>query len=342
MSQPLKKGKPPVSLPVGTGAHRDWSREVEARRDGSAWRMLVGARLQVLEAEIDCRPGTAPVPDCVHTAMEVACRATQRRSFFGRWFTGADIERAWRALHLAEVKLVSSAPDLAGRMPSIRVKVAAKLGRTDERRKALDAPQFDKLAAQDQRAAVAAALTAAYTASDDAETAVRSLRNRIVLFGLLLLAMNMFIAVFSTLKPDLLALCGESSRIATCASRAGQDPSGGDVLWLQMFGALGGALGVVLLLLRTKPSVVIYSVPPFQAALKIMLGAVFALVGVLVLSTGVFSSVVTTRPALLLFAVVLGYSQELGTRVLDTYADKVVQKAQPAAGPATAAKPAQG
>jgi hypothetical protein len=336
MPPPLEK-PPEQAGTVVRPARRvgDWSREINSRNGSSGWRMLVSTKLESLQADIDC---TGSVPPCVPGAMEIAGNATKGRSWPSYWYSGANIERAWRAIHVAEIWLLSTRPDLGSRMPAIRAKVASKLTADDQRCTSLAPKNFDALDAEGKQAAVREALRATYQTSDDAEVAVRSLRNRIMLFGLLLLALNVVIGWFAALHPHLLALCGPESKIATCASRPGQDPSGGDVLWLQLFGMLGAAIAVVILLQRTKPSVVVYSVAPYQAAVKVLMGAVFALIGVLVLGTGVLVSTITTRPALLLFAVVLGYSQEFGTRILDRYADRVVQTAQPTANPSEAAR----
>jgi hypothetical protein len=178
--------------------------------------------------------------------------------------------------------------------------------------------------AANERAAIAEALRAAYNVSDNSHTAVRSLRNRLVLFGLLMLGLNVTLGVLSSVFPTLLPLCVKDF----CAT-GGAGPGGGDVWLVQLLGAFGGAVAVVILLLRTKPSVVAYTLTPYQACIKIMLGAVLAVIGVLIAGTGVLQGIVTTRPALLVLALILGYAQQVGTRLLDSYANDVVGKAQP-------------
>lgn len=308
------------AVPANGRAAPDWSDDIEQSRF-SAWRVPVSEKLQWLQAELDGRKD--PAPPGVLEAMRIAHRSTKARSRLGTWYSGADIERAWRNLHLAEAKVMATSPDLAGRLPALRERVLEDLGRTDHRAKALEAIKPDGIG-PNERAAVAEALRGAYSVSDNSHTAVRSLRNRLLLFGLLMLALNLGLGVLSSVFPTLLPLCVKDF----CAT-GGAGPAGGDVWLVQLLGALGGAVAVVILLLRTRPSVVAYTLTPYQACIKIMLGAVLAIVGVLIAGTGVLQGIVTTRPALLVLALILGYSQQVGTRFLDSYADTVVGKAQP-------------
>lgn len=80
---------------------------------------------------------------------------------------------------------------------------------------------------------------------------------------------------------------------------------------------------------KTAPSVVPYALAPHQGLIKILLGAVLAMLGVLALSSDEIDLSISSQAELLIFAVILGYSQQAGTRLLDAYANKVVTAAQP-------------
>jgi hypothetical protein len=318
--QPNPNAAPEPTV-VSTPA-RDWSDDTTKSRF-SAWRVPVAERLQWLQAELDSRD--TPPPPGVLEAMRTAHRSTKAKASLASWYSGAHIERAWRALHNAEARLIASSPDLGGRLPALRERALEDLDPKDQRLKALQAVKPGNIG-PDERAAVTEALRAAYSASDNSHTAVRSLRNRLLLFGLLMLGLNVLLGILSSVFPTLLPLCVKDF----CAT-GGSGPAGGDAWLVQSLGALGGAVAVVILLLRTRPSVVAYTLTPYQACIKIMLGAVMAIVGVLIAATGVLEGIVTTRPALLVLALILGYSQQVGTRFLDSYADTVVGKAQPKA-----------
>jgi hypothetical protein len=302
----------------------DWSDDVTKSRF-SAWRVAVSEKLQWLQSELDSRSG--PAPAGVLEAMRIAHESTRTRSRLGTWYSGADIERAWRNLHLAEAKIIATSPDLAGRLPALRERALEDLDKNDERLKALQAIKPDpEHIGPNEQATVTEALRAAYSMSDNSHTAVRSLRNRLLLFGLLMLALNLGLGAVASAFPNSLPLCVKDF----CAT-GGAGPAGGDVWLIQLLGALGGAVAVVILLLRTRPSVVAYTLTPYQACIKVMLGAVLAILGVLIAGTGVLQGIVSNRPALLVLALILGYSQQVGTRFLDIYADNVVGKAQPKA-----------
>jgi hypothetical protein len=301
---------------------RSWSDEI-GRSRLSAWRVGVGERLQWLQAELD---GRADEPPGVLAAMKVAHESTRAGSGLATWYSGVHIERSWRALHLAEARVIASSPDLVGRLPAVRERVLEDLDPKDQRVRALLSVRPTNLG-DVERAVVAEALRAAYATSDNSHSAVRSLRNRLVLFGILMLSLNVVLGVLSSVFPTLLPLCVKGF----CAT-GGSAPTGGDIWLIQLLGALGGAVAVVILLLRTRPSVVAYTLTPYQAVIKIMLGAVLAVVGVLIAATGLLQDVIANRPALLVAALVLGYAQQVGTRFLDTYADNVVGKAQPKTG----------
>jgi hypothetical protein len=301
----------------------DWSDDIGQSRF-SAWRVAVGERLQWLEAELDSRQDSEP-PQGVVPAMWIAYRSTKAKSKLASWYSGEHIERSWRALHLAEARVIASSSDLAGRLPAVRERALEDLQAKDLRVKALMAINPNSIGTND-RAVVCEALRAAYATSDNSHTAVRGLRNRLVLFGLLILGLNVLLGALSSFFPNLVPVC-----VRDFCATGGATPSGGDVWLIELIGALGGAVAVVILLLRTRPSVVAYTLTPYQATIKVMLGAVLAVAGVLFAGSGVLQGVVNNRPALLVLALVFGYAQQLATRLLDNYANDVVGKAQPKA-----------
>lgn len=90
-------------------------------------------------------------------------------------------------------------------------------------------------------------------------------------------------------------------------------------------------LSAVVLLLRRRPSLSPYVMVGYQALIKVLLGAALAVVGILALGAGVTTGLigVASQAALLLWAVILGYGQQIATRLLDTYTDRVMDQARP-------------
>ena len=95
--------------------------------------------------------------------------------------------------------------------------------------------------------------------------------------------------------------------------------------------SFGAVLAAVVLLLRRRPSLSPYVMIGYQALIKIMLGAALAVVGILALGAGVTSGLIgiPSAAALLLWAVIFGYAQQIGTRLLDKYTDEVLDQARP-------------
>lgn len=305
-----------------------------SRPCGSVWRFAVGEQLDWLDSLIvkraDPPPGT--VIEAIAAARD-AVRGDRDRKLRDRvtaWWSGWDAERAWRSLHAAEVELVTSSADLAARLPGIEHRAARECPPADPRLRALEAVRKkvrdDPRASMqdDDRVTVAEAMRAAFAAADDALTGVRNLRNRMLVFGTMLGALNLLLAIFAAIWPGWLPLCGERA----CPSGPGTAPAGADVVTVQMFGGLGALLAVVILLVHSKPGLLTYQLPGYLSFVKITLGSTLAVVGVLGLIAADVEVVIGTQAALLVAALVLGYAQQVATRFLDDYAEQLVGKAK--------------
>ncbi len=304
------------------------------------WRLAVEEQLTWLNSLIDPRSASRAVLtaiDTAHRALTVDRRRPRRQRVLA-WWSGWDAERAWRRVHAADVDVVAASPDLAALLPGIEQRVIKELPVDDRRRRELEAvrkrvrDRADKLVTDDERVAVQEAMRAAFTAADDALTGVRNLRNRMVLFGALLGVVNLLLGIVAAVSPGWLTLCSTSA----CPSGSGTAATGGDVMTVQLFGALGALLAVVMLLVHTKPGLLTYQLPGYLSFIKITLGATVAVVGVLGLIAAEFDAVIGSQAALLVAALVFGYSQQIATRFLDSYAERLVGKAKTGAdaGPA--------
>lgn len=247
------------------------------------------------------------------------------------WWSGWNIERAWRALHEAEINILAASPDLLGRLAGLRARVAAFLDDDDPRRRALEAMRPGDLPLHAARVVVVDAVRAAFDASDGAHAAARALRNKLVVAAILLFGLNTVVGYLGVLRPGLIRVCARLPEGLGTICPSGGEPSPLDVFLVQLLGAFGAVVATVVSLLRRRPSLAPYVVVGYQAMIKVLLGAALAVVGVLALSGGLAGGLVevTSQAALQLWAVLLGYSQELGTRLLDNYADRVMDRARP-------------
>jgi hypothetical protein len=188
----------------------------------------------------------------------------------------------------------------------------------------------------DQQVA-AQVLNAACRAEDQQQLQVRHFRG--VLYGAsaVLLAVVAVIWVAGAIHPAYFPLCWPVSGThpAMICPTNGTAPSAGDVPLVLGMGALGATLSVALNLAGLKPAGVHFSLTVAQGLNKMVLGAITAVLGIIILRTVTNApGFLGTQPGLLTTAVVFGYSQQVFTRLIDRQADQLMNAASPATPPA--------
>jgi len=314
---------------------------VERKPRVTDWRLIVQSRLERVRADLSALGAPDPLdPEGQEWRRTAEREAAIVEDMLGReepwwrapasWWSGWHIERAWRALHEAEIATVAAERGFLGRMPGLRARVAANLPEDDPRRKGLEEMRPGEFTPAIERAIVVDALRAAFDNSDFAHAGSRALRNKLIAASIVLFVINTVLGVLGLIKPGMLPMCVSSERLPTICP-GGKAASAGDVWLVQVLGAFGAVLAAVVLLLRRRPSLSPYVMIGYQAMIKILLGSALAVVGILGLGAGVTTGLIgiASQAALLLWAVILGYSQQLATRLLDRYADKVQDQARP-------------
>ncbi|GAA4523421.1 hypothetical protein GCM10023192_00970 [Amycolatopsis samaneae] len=309
--------------------------------EGADWQLTVESRARRVRADLAAYEGVPGTEHARHAAfaslavVDAALRGAPRRWWsVASWWSGWHIERAWRALHEAEIAAISIDPELAGRLPGLRARIEVYLSSDDPRWKALYELDLSGAVTAADRAVVVDALRAAFDASDDAHAAARALRNKLVLATVALFVLNTVLGVLGLVRPGLVPLCiqeQESGPAKVVCPSGGSVPTGWDVWLAQMFGTLGAGLSVVVLLIRRRPEVTPYVLTGYQALIKVLFGATLAVVGLLAFSAGLAHGIVCigSQAALLLWSVLLGYAQHVGTRMLDKYADRIMDDVRP-------------
>ncbi|ALG06697.1 hypothetical protein [Kibdelosporangium phytohabitans] len=302
--------------------------------DVTDWQLTVESRARRVRADLAALP-SAPATEVARKAadvsleiVDVALRSADNKWWRSgaSWWSGWHIERAWRALHEAEIYLAAADPDLPSRLPGLRARVRMYLEEGDPRRAAMELENPD-------RATVVDAMRAAFDASDDAHAAARALRNKLIVISLALFVLNTVLGLVGLIRPGLVPMCMPPNLAVQqplCPTGTGA-ASGWDVWMVQLFGALGATISVVLLLIRRRPDLSPYVLVGYQALVKILLGATLSAVGLLALGAGLVSGIVYvgSQAALLLWAVLFGYAQQVGTRLLDNYADRLMDEVRP-------------
>ena len=184
----------------------------------------------------------------------------------------------------------------------------------------------------DQQVA-AQVMNAACRAEDLQQLQVRHFRG--VLYGAsaVLLAVGAVLWIVGAIHPAYFPLCWpvSGSHPTMICPTGGSQSSKGDVPLVLGLGALGAALSVALNLAGPKPAGVRFSLTVAQGLNKIFLGAITAVLGIIILRTVTNApGFLATQPGLLTTAVVFGYSQQLFTRLIDRQANQLINAASPA------------
>jgi hypothetical protein len=301
----------------------DWRDEDgEELRYRGVWRQVVFDRARELDtiredlvaARVD-HDDPCGIQDggCVERLLQQARWAAARPLTPIAWWTGSLVERAWLALHQVEYHLVRHMPPAmaaewwqraTGYRPGQHTPWKAEPGRLTEA----------------DSTAIALSLRAHHNAADRGHEQVRVFRNRLVVYallGLTLLAL-LFVAV---------AWFGLTIPI-----------DGGDVVsgvtqfsMVAIFGAIGAYIAGLPAVLTAEVRRSPYQLTGYQLALKLVVGPLFALLGILLVEEGLVPQMTAFGdfgPAVLVWAAIFGGSQQLVTGFLDRKATDVLGEEQ--------------
>jgi hypothetical protein len=158
-------------------------------------------------------------------------------------------------------------------------------------------------------------------------------------------------AIVAWNDPTLFSVCGPAATagagtaLAPTASQTacphGSGPVSGDVLMIELLGALGGLLSAVFFLKGLQAVRGPYGLPLAQGILKVPTGAAVALVGIWVLQRGVLGLLTPqSGDKIIAYAVLFGFAQQALTSALDTRATALIGTAvSTTPGTRTAAAP---
>ena len=307
-----RQDEPRLTVPAG----RDTPRTVEADEACTyVWQAQALARARLLRAQwatwgASAQPAVDEQFQRLLATVELRCREGWHPR---RTFTGSAVEQTWSALHAAEVLLVEQVPaaELPGVLPWVLDGLRQQLPEESVQRTWLR--QGTQPAPTSRQ--VALALRTAHDASDAAHVRARSFSRMVLIAGIVGLVAVVGLCVLGALRPTALPLCtGEPGACVTSGQARGLD-----VTVVALVGAGGAVLSAVAALRHLCGTSTPYAVPVALAALKVPLGALTAVLGLLVLRSqpGGIDVGLTSAGGLLAWAVALGASQELFTRLVD-------------------------
>ena len=289
------------------------------------------------ELSTEQRAAADAVRSSLNDARAAAKGEGTRRGRLANWWNGTQIEGAYRHLHAARVELVDvyDTDGLAAETPRAIARVQAGLHPDDPRR--LGPDDFADKDPRTVRASLRRLVEDGYEASDEQHERLRSFRNITLLAAVAVVVAMVVTLVVVARNPTLLPLCFEEVALddqgnqvaSTLACPSGNDvsgPSGNDILIVALMGFLGGLLSAVFSLRHLRGTSAAYDAPVALAVLKPPLGALTAVLG-LVLVHGDFVpglSALDSQGQILAYALLFGVAQQLFTRLVDQKAQSIL------------------
>ncbi|GAA1270499.1 hypothetical protein GCM10009677_24100 [Sphaerisporangium rubeum] len=318
-------------------------------RWSGVWRVYVWARGAEIRAEAGrvaaLRPGDAEVPGvlaAVEEHVDVAEAYANERQGTRRWLTGQAVEGAWSNIHGATVLLYGLLParELEGRAPEVLATGRAYLAADDARVQRLAARVAAGDVGEQDRPLLQSVLRAAYQAAAVESGRVRSFRN-MLLGGVLILSLIVCgLVALGAAFPSWIPMCGHGTLLSMLGPNAtlpqvcptgGPGPSHGDVPLVALLGVLGAALATAASLSTRSELSTRYSLAVAQNLLKAPAGVATAILGLLILNSGFVPGFtgLSSQTAILVWAMVFGYAQQIVTRFVDQRANSLLHAASP-------------
>jgi hypothetical protein len=322
--------KPPTASSKPARRKRVWVQNVAVAADAMETRLDVAAA-QGLGP--DQEAAAAGVRKLLRNARDAANNEDPRPGRWGNWWRGTLVDAAHQNIHAARAQIVEvyNEADLAAEIPSVVARAQMTLALDDPRR--IDADKLRTMPVAHQRAFIRRSIEDAFDEMDRRHERLRSFRNIILLSSLVMALLVTTAAVFVAWKPTILPLCfpsggpAQPGAVATVSCpTGGASPTGGDVLVVGLLGLLGGALSAALSIRNLRGTSTPYDVPVALAMLKVPLGAFTAILGLIAIQ-GEFVpglSVLDSQGQILAYALLLGFAQQVFTRLLDRRAQDLL------------------
>jgi hypothetical protein len=319
---------------------------VAERRRKRIWVQNVAVSVHILQTRVNVAAARGLAPDQEATAVgisellvrarDAALRDDPRPSRWANWWRGTLVDSAYQNLHAARAQMVDlyDEAELVGEAPSALARAQDTIHRDDPRR--LTSDDLAAMPIEQRRALLRRTIEDSYDALDRRHERLRSFRNIVLMVAVLVaLLVGATIWVVAA-NPTMMPLCfdkvtatgapGPGTRLNCPSGSDVSAPSSGDILIVALVGALGGALAATVSIRNLRGTSTPYDVPVALAWLKFPLGAFTAILG-LVAIRGEFIpglSVLDSQQQILAYALLLGFAQQVFTRLLDKKAQDLM------------------
>jgi hypothetical protein len=309
---------------------RIWAQDVLVRAD------RLQAKLNAIRADNTLVPGSCELAGEAEARLTEAKKAAKRISLRPRpasnWWRGTLVEAAYQNLHSAEILMAPLYDDdqVAAEIPEAIARVEVGLDRDDPRRIAALQLQDAKPAQPGTRERFVKAVQVGFEAADAEHARLRSFRNAVVGSAAVLAIILVAFIAYVWQHPGVLPLCfiTEPGNTKVCAA-GGNAPQGYDVVTVAALGILGGLLSAIVSIRNMQGTSLAYDVPTALAALKLPVGALSAMGGLLLIKANFVPglSQLDSQEQILAYAFIFGAAQQLLVGAVDRQAQQLLAAA---------------
>lgn len=318
---------------------RVWAQDVLVRAD------RLTAKLNAIEADGRFEDGRCALAKEARQRLQEAKDASNRASLRPRapsnWWRGTLIEAAYQNLHAAEILMASLYDEhqVAAEIPEAIARVEVALDRDDPRRiDALTLAGADT-SKPETRERYAKAVQVGFEATDAEHARLRSFRNAIVGSAAALAVILVGFIVYVGHHPTFMPVCFRLNDHSRMCATGGSSPRSYDLVTIAALGALGGLLSAIVSIRNMQGTSVAYDVPTSLAALKLPMGALSAMGGLLLIKADFIPGLsnLDSQEQILAYAFLFGAAQQLLVGAVDRHAQDLLSSAPSKA--ATSARP---
>jgi hypothetical protein len=272
----------------------------------------------------------AAIDEFIATARAAAYRDDPVPGRLANWWRGTLVEAAYLNMHNARTALFDLYTDdeLRAEIPMVVARANATLHRDDPRR--MTVAEMNALPQKRLRPRMRRVVGDSYEQLDLEHRQLRSFRNIVLMAAAFLLLSVAVTLYFVTTHPTWLPLCfGSATNGQSCPSGQGANvhPTWADILIIAGMGALGGAFAATLSIRNLKGTSTPYDVPVALAALKVPMGALTAILGLVAIKGGFVPGLsdLDNQSQVLAYALLFGFAQQALSRLLDMRAQDLLE-----------------
>ncbi|AYF27444.1 hypothetical protein AB0B11_03230 [Micromonospora tulbaghiae] len=307
----------PEAIPGPRNAPEDRLVRPAAPVPGAVWQVRVRTKLDDLYQQLTVLSARDPERAGALRAQLSGVEGVLGRSGVVEWLRGGNLEYAWQTIHSVERGMVAlrSPDELTGLLPAYRSAAAQVLPADDKVLTDLD-PSAGTPSDALLRARVQALLLRYHSASDEFHESARRLRNRMLGLSVFALVAEILVVLVQWRSHDV--------RLLEAPTDAGGVPAWRLLFFVLIAGALGAFLSALPSMITSRSGGLPYKLPFQQGLLKLAIGPLVAVVGIMLVIGGLVETSVSSTAALLGLAIVFGAGQQAVTAFADRRAAELL------------------